>query len=142
MTKKYNPPPFEPTLHPVNPDPDLPPMYALNMGDGYAHLLGERWQVFKIAELLNRFLETGEEAEEMDDLAEELGFKWLTVEEAVEVGWNLKRVLIAPRTIRAACQSGQIRKAKKTGRTWQFSQARFIGWLNTRPKPGRPANNK
>ena len=142
MTQKYNPPPFEPTLHPVRPEPDLPPMYAVNMGDGYAHLLGERWQVEIIAKLLNHFLETGEESEEMDDLAEELGLKWLTVEDAVDLAYNFKRLRIKSRTIRAACQSGRIRGAKKAGQTWRFAQARFLGWLNTRPKPGRPAKNK
>lgn len=131
------PPPFEPTLHPLHEEPDLPPMYALNMGDGYAHLLGERWQVVKITALLNQFLVTGETSEKMDGLAEELGFKWLNVEEAIDFVRSYTGEIIPGRTIRYAVKNGFIRGAKKHGRDWRFPRSRFIGWLKNRPKPGR-----
>lgn len=130
-------PPFTPTLHPLTGEPDLPLMFALNMGDGYAHLLGERWQVEKIAAVLNHFLATGEMSAEMDELAEELGAKWINMDEAQAYALTHHDQDIPGRTIRYAAARGFIRGAKKEGRDWRFPRSCFIGWLHNRPKPGR-----
>lgn len=139
MNNKNFPPEFKPTIQWIDDaaaGEELPPMFVLNMGDGYAHLLGEKWQVEKIVSVLTAFLETGETAGEMDDLAEELGFKWINTTEAQEIARSLYGQIIPARTIRKAAQTGAIRKAIKSGRDWRFSKSRFIGWINNRPKPG------
>lgn len=132
------PPPFEPKLHTLRDDPELDPMIALNMNDGFNYyLLGERWQVEIVRDLLTHYLETGDTAGEIDYLAEKLGHRWLTVPEAVAFAKRITGEDIPRVTIRTAARTGHIRKAKKAGRDWSFAQIRFLQWLKNRPKPGR-----
>lgn len=133
------PPPFTPRLFHLRDDPALDFMVALDMAGEFERgylLLGERWQVEIVRDLLTRYLETGETAGEIDYLAEELGHRWLTVPDAVALAKRLTDEDIPCVTIRTAARTGHIRKAKKAGRDWTFAQMRFLQWLRNRPKPG------
>ena len=74
------------TIHPLyeasGGEETLPPMYAICADEEYCFLVGEREDVADLAATLARFLENGEQGEEIDNLDERLGHRWLTVTEA------------------------------------------------------------
>lgn len=125
------------TLHPFYPDEGLPPLYAILPDDGSrGWVVGEPENIQALADVLGAFLSDGTHAEEISPLHEQLGWKWLTIPEAVEVALEYKGERIPETTIRAACASGHIKGAVKQGRDWRFPQARFLGWVTDRPRPG------
>lgn len=125
------------TLHPVTPAnrDDSWRAFALLDPDGYALLIGERWQVAEVIGVLRLFLERGLLSEPIPEDAEELGHKWLTIAEAVTEAhtydpaeYPIGEVTAA--RIRQAARRGTIGGAVQNGGgRWKFQARRFRYWL-------------
>lgn len=129
------------TIHPFYTAPDdETPLYAVTPDDGTrGYVIGELWEVELLRNKLNALLDSGTHDGEINHLHEQLGFKWLTTADAVELTAELGREL-SRAMITHACRNGQIRNAEKAGRDWRFPQMNFLHWYKTRdtkagPKP-------
>lgn len=113
---------------------DENPLYALMPSDGCnGYLIGDLREVRNLRDALNRVIE-GQHDGVISHLDERLGWQWLTVRGAAEA-FN-----VPPRTVLYAARHGHIQDAKKERGRWKFPQARFLAWLNRRPKRGPKPN--
>jgi len=116
-------------------------MYALVTEDEHGFVLGELSEVHEAAKAINEFLATGKDAGVIDNLDERFGFKWLTVEEAIDMAYKESRIDVPATSIRWSCRQGHIQGAINSGRQWRFPAMRFRGWLTRKYQP-RKTNNK
>jgi excisionase family DNA binding protein len=99
--------------------------------------IGDIEQVKQLAARLNSFLKTKRDDGAIDHLAEEIGWQWLDIADALPLSRDVGVPIAAP-TIRKACAEGRIGYAKLDGKTWRFPRATFLGWLKRSPhKRGR-----
>lgn len=131
------------TVHPIDQpgERDLAPLYALICSDGTGYALGTLAEVEEIAGKLNRLIDTAEHDGSIDQLDERLGWRWLTIRQAVELAADETGQDVPPVTIRRACAAGNIGGAKKEAGAWRMPAVRFRWWLNNVYAP-RPAARK
>lgn len=112
--------------------------YAILPEDGTrGFVIGSREQVVELAARLNRFCENGRDDGKISHLAEELGWQWLDITDAVALAREVNVPVVAS-TIRSAAARDEIRHARLEGKTWRFPQATFLYWLKKHPhKRGR-----
>ncbi len=129
------------TIHPLTqPNPGLPVAWAILHADGETgYIVGDDSEVTALLTTLLSW-QQGQHAQAIDHQDERLGWVWLTTGEAIALAIDLTGEEIPHRTLTYACSAGLIPGAKRVGRDWAFSQARFLHWLHNRPKPGpKPA---
>lgn len=122
----------------ADPDPEStePTEYALVVADVTAVRIGPMAEVVDLRNKLNALIERDEHGEILYQLDERLGHKWLTTGEAAALVLKHRGESITTRTIRAACESGAINPAERSGWEWRFPYMRFWHWYANRPKPG------
>lgn len=118
------------TVHPFDPGPDSPTMYAIIADGEDGFVVGERHEVQDLTDRLCLFLSADTHDGEISHLDERLGWRWLTTTEAAE------QYSIAPQVITYNCREGYIRHAQMVNGRWRFPQTTFLAWLKNRPKPG------
>lgn len=121
------------TVHPVVADDGWQAVAALDAG-GHGFLIGERWQVEELYHTLAAYLERGEADEALADDDESLGWRWLTMNEAILVAheYNPDEYPLETKTaerIRRAAQRGSLAHKKTESGRYKFPAARFRGWL-------------
>lgn len=117
-------------------EPGQEPLKVIMAKDGSAFVVGEDRELVLLIAALNTYYLTGETAGELPKHDCRLGWKWLSVTEAVTLSAELGTPADG-RTIRWAAAHGWIREAKRDKRGWTFPQVTFLHWLRNRPKPGR-----
>jgi hypothetical protein len=138
------------TLHPVvvaDPRNDPWRPYAILDPDGYGMLIGDKWNVVELHQALGVFLEKGLLSEPILDDDEALGWRWFTINEAIEEAhrYDPDEYPLGETTaqrIRMAAQRGAIRGWKQTesGR-YKFSASRFRHWLVKNAERGSKPHN-
>ncbi len=124
-------------LHVIKNEPGLEPLKVILPDDGTRGLvIGVDWEVRALHTLLGEYLAAGKHSGEIPDYHEQLGFRWLTVDQAAELATRYN-IDIPGRTIRWAAKHQFIHGAEKVGRDWRFPQSTFLYWMEHRPKPGR-----
>lgn len=98
--------------------------------DGF--IIGEWHSVVAVHAALTKLIESGRADEQVTELDERLGTKWLSVSEAAA------EFSVPTDTVRYAARNGHIKDAEKQGRDWRFPQRRFLYWLD---KVYRPRNS-
>lgn len=131
------------TIHPyVDADPDAPPMFVLQNGDGDLYLLGERHQVASLHAALTAFLAAGTVGEPIDSYDHRWGANYTiaaAVQEAIAYGYATDPAQIA-NSIRTAARAGRITGARVVDGKWSIPRRTLRAWLVRRQaeKRGRP----
>jgi len=100
-------------------------MWAVIPDDGTNGLIIGEWEsVLAVHAALTRLIETGQADEQVDELDERLGHRWLSVSEAA------RQYSVPVDTVRYAAREGNIPMARKQGRDWRFPQRKFLWWLS------------
>lgn len=128
------------TIHTIDMHDDREPLPVIVTEDSttpgeYHHLALEKEELAELRRIIGAYLTTGDHAGMIDEGAEQLGFRWLTVSEAVELAADNGYSISRP-SVRRACARGKIRKAARQGRDWRFPQSTFLWWL------ANPASHK
>jgi len=99
--------------------------------DGF--IIGEWREVCNLYAMLKSLVETGGQAEEIEEIDERLGHKWFNPREASEYALARLGIERTPRAIRYACERGDIKHARKTDSDqWRFPQRSLNSWLATK----------
>ncbi len=101
-------------------EPDIDPLYAICPNDDTnCYVVGQRAELAELSNVLDDFFNEGIVADDIDNLDERLGWKWLSVTDAA------KKYNLPVSTVRR--WAPKIAGALKRYGRWTFPEARFRG---------------
>lgn len=106
------------------------PMWAIIPNDGTSGFIVGEWpSVLALYQSLQRLVESNQADEQVNELDERLGHRWLSVSEAAA------RFDVPVDTVRYAAREGHIPMTQKEGNEWRFPQRKFLWWLHRKYTP-------